>query len=351
MNDKTLPTAPRSEPDWALLRAFLEVAQSGSLSRAAVALGSSQPTLSRQMAQLEAQLGHALFERTTRGVRLTEAGAALRAPVERMREQALQFELVAAGRSQGLAGTVRVTASEIFSAYVLPPLLFELRESHPEIQIELVASDRLENLLERDADIALRSARPRQTALVARRLADQPLGLYAHRDHVRAHGKPTATTLRQHAWVGYDRSDQFLRGFRAAGMAADKAMFGFRCDNQIVAWQAVLAGLGIGVMVQSVAAEFAQVVRVLPRVVIAPLPLWITAHRELRDTPRLRVVIDALVRALAAPGAAGTAGEKSSTPGAAGGKSSAPGTAGGKSGAPGTPRTPGTPGAPGKGSA
>ena len=348
MNDKTRPTAPRSEPDWALLRAFLEVAQSGSLSRAAVALGSSQPTLSRQMAQLEAQLGHALFERTTRGVRLTEAGAALRAPVERMREQALQFELVAAGRSQGLAGTVRVTASEIFSAYVLPPLLFALRESHPEIQIELVASDRLENLLERDADIALRSVRPRQAALVARRLADQPLGLYAHRDHVRAHGKPTATTLRQHAWVGYDRSDQFLRGFRAAGMAADKAMFGFRCDNQIVAWQAVLAGLGIGVMVQSVAAEFAQVVRVLPRVVIAPLPLWITAHRELRDTPRLRVVVDALVRALAAPGAAGTAGEKSSTPGAAGGKSSAPGAAGGKSGAPGTP---GTPGAPGKGSA
>ena len=364
MNDKknppTAPTAPRSEPDWALLRAFLEVAQSGSLSRAAVALGSSQPTLSRQMAQLEAQLGHALFERTTRGVRLTEAGAALRAPVERMREHALQFELVAAGRSQGLAGTVRVTASEIFSAYVLPPLLFALRESHPEIQIELVASDRLENLLERDADIALRSVRPRQAALVARRLADQPLGLYAHRDHVRAHGKPTATTLRQHAWVGYDRSDQFLRGFRAAGIAADKAMFGFRCDNQIVAWQAVLAGLGIGVMVQRVAAEFAQVVRVLPRVAIAPLPLWITAHRELRGTPRLRVVFDALVRALAAPGGSGAAGAvgmadgksstastpggKSGAEGMAGGKSSTAGTPAGKSGAPGRPGRPGTPG-------
>ena len=299
MNSKTPATVQRSEPDWALLRAFLEVAHSGSLSRAALALGSSQPTLSRRIAQLEAQLGHALFERTTRGVRLTEAGAALRVPAERMREQALQFEMVAAGRSQALAGTVRITASEVFSAYVLPEIVRTLRASHPEIQIELVASNTLENLLERDADIALRMLRPRQTALVARRLADQPLGLYAHRDYVEAHGKPTAANMRQHQWVGYDRSDLLLRGFRAAGYPVGKAMFGFRCDNQIVAWQAVLAGLGIGVTTQRVAALSPQLVRVLPKVMIPPLPLWITAHRELRGTPRLKIVFDALAQALA----------------------------------------------------
>ena len=299
MNSKTPATVQRSEPDWALLRAFLEVAHSGSLSRAALALGSSQPTLSRRIAQLEAQLGHALFERTTRGVRLTEAGAALRVPAERMREQALQFEMVSAGRSQALAGTVRITASEVFSAYVLPEIVRTLRASHPEIQIELVASNTLENLLERDADIALRMLRPRQTALVARRLADQPLGLYAHRDYVEAHGKPTAANMRQHQWVGYDRSDLLLRGFRAAGYPVGKAMFGFRCDNQIVAWQAVLAGLGIGVTTQRVAALSPQLVRVLPKVMIPPLPLWITAHRELRGTPRLKIVFDALAQALA----------------------------------------------------
>ena len=299
MNDKRPPVAPRSEPDWALLRAFLEVAQSGSLSRAAVALGSSQPTLSRQIAQLEAQLGSALFERTTRGVRLTEAGTALLVPAERMREQALQFALLAAGRAQTLAGTVRITASEIISAYMLPPLLRTLREAHPEIQIELVASNTLENLLDRDADIALRMVRPTQTALVARRLADQPLGLYAHRDHIQAHGQASASTMLQHAWVGYDRSDQMLRGFRAAGHPVPRELFGFRCDNQIVAWQAVLAGLGIGAMTQRVAALFPQVVRVLPEVAIAPLPMWITAHRELRGTPRLKLVFDALALALA----------------------------------------------------
>ena len=219
-----------------------------------------------------------------------------------MREQALQFERVAAGRSQRLAGTMRVTASDVYSACVLPPLLRAVRESHPEIQIELVASDRIENLPDRDADIALRTLRLRQTARVARRLADPPLGLYAHRDHVQAHGRPTPANLRQHAWVGYDRSDQMLRGFRAAGITVDQAMFGFRCDNQVVAWQAVLAGLGIGVMAQRVAAQFAQVLRVLrvlPRVVIAPMPLWLTAHRELRGRPRLRIVFDALAQALA----------------------------------------------------
>ena len=290
--------SPHAEPDWTLLRAFLEVANSGSLSRAAAALGSSQPTLSRQIAQLEAQLGQALFERTTRGVRLTEAGAALRAPAERMREHAQQFAMVAAGRSQTVAGTVRVTASEVFSAYVLPELLLGLRRTHPEIQIELVASNAVENLLEREADIALRMLRPKQSALVARRLADQPLAFYAHRDYIARRGQPTLANMLQHEWVGYDRSDQYLRGFRAAGYAVSKELFGFRCDNQIVAWQAVLAGLGIGAVTQRVAALSPQVVRVLPKVPIPPLPLWITAHRELRGTPRLKVVFDALTHAL-----------------------------------------------------
>ena len=296
MNDKR----SIGEPDWGLLRVFLEVAASGSLSRAARALGSSQPTLSRQIAQLETQLGHALFERTTRGVRLTEAGEALRGPAERMREHAQQFALVAAGRSKALAGSVRVTASEMVSAYLLPDLLRRLRVKHPEIQIELVASNEVENLLEREADIALRMVRPKQSALIARRLADQPLGMYAHRDYVKAHGQPTAANMLKHQWIGYDRSDQFVRGFRDAGFEVGKEMFAFRCDNHVVAWHAVLAGLGIGVGMAQVAALSPQLVRVLPKLPVPPLPLWLTAHRELRGTPRLKVVFDFLAAAFAA---------------------------------------------------
>jgi DNA-binding transcriptional LysR family regulator len=291
----------RPELDWSLLRAFLEVARAGSLSGAAAALKTSQPTLSRQIATLEAQLGQALFERTTRGMRLTEAGEAMRTPAERMREHAQQFSLVASGRSQALAGTARVTASEIFSAYVLPDLLRRLADTHPEIQIELVASDTLENLIERDADIALRMVRPEHTALVARRLADQPLAIYAHRDYLREHGKPTPANMNQHRWIGFDRSDLMLRGFRAAGYPVKRELFGFRCDNQIVAWQAVLAGMGLGVGTHRVAVQSPQLVRVLPKIPIPPMQLWVTAHRELRGTPRLKVVFDALAQALDQP--------------------------------------------------
>jgi DNA-binding transcriptional LysR family regulator len=226
--------------------------------------------------------------------------AALRAPAERMREQALQFSMVAAGRSQVLAGTVRITASEMVSAYLMPELLRGLRDKHPEIQIELVASNAVENLLEREADIALRMVRPQQGTLVARRLPDQPLGLYAHRDYVQAHGEPTPTTLQRHDWVGYDRSDQMLRGFRDAGFKVGKEMFAFRCDNRVVAWHAVLAGLGIGVGMVRVAALSAQLVRVLTKVPVPPLPLWLTAPRELRGMPRLKVVFDFLAAAFAA---------------------------------------------------
>jgi DNA-binding transcriptional LysR family regulator len=297
MNSKIVGSPARAEPDWSLLRAFLEVATSGSMSRAAQALGSSQPTLSRQIAQLEAQLGHALFERTTRGVRLTDAGTALREPAERMREHAQQLAMAAAGRSQALAGTVRITASEMVSAYLLPDMLRALRATHPEIQVELVASNAVENLLEREADIALRMVRPQQGTLIARRLPDQPLALYAHGDYVLAHGQPTPATLERHEWVGYDRSDQMLRGFRDAGFQVGKEMFAFRCDNQIVAWHAVLAGLGIGVGMVRVAALSPQLVRVLPKIPVPPLPLWLTAHRELRGTPRLKLVFDFLAAA------------------------------------------------------
>jgi DNA-binding transcriptional LysR family regulator len=300
MNSKSTLAPARPELDWALLRAFLEVAQAGSLSRAAAALGTSQPTLSRQIATLEAEVGQALFERTTRGMRLTKAGEAMRFPAQRMREHAQNFALVAGGHAQTLAGTVRVTASEIFSAYVLPPLLRKLRDSHPEIQIELVASNTLENLLERDADIALRMVRPQQAALIARRLPDQPLAMYAHRDYLAAFGKPSAANMLQHRWVGFDRSDLMLRGFRAAGFRVNRDLFGFRCDNQIVAWQAVLAGMGIGAGTHRVAALTPQLTRVLPKIVIPPMPMWVTAHRELRGTPRLKIVFDALAEALSA---------------------------------------------------
>jgi DNA-binding transcriptional LysR family regulator len=301
MNIKSLPPRSSAEPDWALLRVFLAVAQHGSLSRAAQQVDSSQPTLSRQMTLLESQVGAALFERTQRGLRLTEAGQALRLPAQRMQEQAREWSLLAAGRAMSLQGTVRLTASEMVSAYLLPAVLRGLRQTHPEIQIELLASNAVENLLEREADIALRMKRPTQSGLIARKLADLPLGLYAHRDYVAARGQPSVATMERHDWVGHDRSDQMLRGFRAAGFEVTREFFAFRCDNQLVAWQAVLGGLGIGIGLIQVAAQSHELVRVLREVKLPSLPLWLAAHRELRGTPRLKLVFDTLVAGLAPP--------------------------------------------------
>jgi DNA-binding transcriptional LysR family regulator len=285
--------------DWSLLQVFAGLAEAGSLSRAAPLLGSSQPTLSRQLAALEAAVGQSLFERSSRGLRLTAAGQALLPAARRMREGAQELALALAAREQNLAGTVRLTASEIVCVYFLPELLAQLRLSHPEIQIELVASDTLENLQERSADIALRMVRPEQGMLVARKLADWPLGMYAHKQYLQRCGVPTIATMAAHQWLGYDRSDQLLRGFAAAGFPIGREFFGLRSDSQVAIWEAMRAGAGIALGLQSLAARDPELQRVLPELPIPPLPLWLTAHRELRDTPRLRLVFDALAAAWA----------------------------------------------------
>ena len=280
--------------DWSQVQIFLGLAEAGSLSRAVAVLGQSQPTLSRQLTALEATLGQSLFERHPRGLSLTAAGQALLPAARRMREGAQELSLALAAREKNLAGTVRITASEIVCCYFLPEFLAQLRLEHPEIQLEVVASDEVENLLERSADIALRMVRPEQGMLVARKLADWPLGLYAHRRYLARHGVPTVATLAQHHWLGFDRADQLLRGFAAAGFAVEREFFCLRSDSHVAMWEAMRAGCGIAVGLQSLAARDVNLQQVLPEMAIPPLPLWLTAHRELRDTPRLRLVFDAL---------------------------------------------------------
>lgn len=284
--------------DWRLLQSFLAAAQAGSLSRAAAMLGDSQPTLSRRLAQLEQALGQALFERSPRGLAPTPAGRALLKPAQRMRQQVDRMAAAIEQQARTLAGTVRITASEIVSQHLLLPALRGLRQVHPEIQIELAPGDGVANLLEREADIALRMFRPREPGLIARRLADLPLGVYAHRDYLARHGPLSLANFRTHHWVGPDQGEQMRRGFASAGLAVTRAFFAIRTDHSALAWQAVCAGLGVGVGLRQVAARMPGVVPVLEEVPIDPLPCWLVVHREWRGTPRLRAVADALVAAL-----------------------------------------------------
>jgi DNA-binding transcriptional LysR family regulator len=299
MNSTRGAVAAPSQLDWNQLRAFLAVADAGSLTGAMRCLATSQPTLSRQIAGLEAALGVALFERVARGLRLTPAGNALLQPARQMQSSAQALSLTALGQTQELGGTVRLTASEMTSAHVLPAILTRLRRSHPEIQLELVASNRVENLLEREADIAVRHTRPTQGGLLAKRVGEARIGAFAHRDYLkRVGGRVDPQRLGDYDWIGLDSSDLVLRAFRAAGMTVDRGFFAFRCDNQIVGWQAALAGMGIGFAPVKVAARWTSMRAVLPKEMMPNMPVWVSAHRELRHSARIRVVFDALAEGL-----------------------------------------------------
>jgi DNA-binding transcriptional LysR family regulator len=299
VNDKPADPAVPGAFDWGLLQVFLAVDEAGSLGRAAANLGSSQPTVSRRLADLEAALGQPLFERSRRGVRLTAAGAALREPALRMRDAAAGVRRAADHHARSLAGSVRITASEIVGHFVLPPLLLALRRAQPQIQIDLVPTDAIEDLIERRADIAIRMARPTEPSLIARRLPDMPLGLYAHRDYLARRGMPTRATMAAHEWIGYDRDDRMLRGFAAAGQPVTREFFVLRSDSSALQWHAACAGLGIAAVLDRVAAVTPGMRRVMPEVAMPSLPVWLVVHRELRGSPRLRAVFDALAAMLA----------------------------------------------------
>lgn len=285
-------------PDWSLLRSFLAVAESGSLSGAARVLGLSQPTLGRHITETETALKLTLFTRTARGLALSVAGTALLPHAQAMQEAAQALSLAAAGRDADMSGTVRITASQIMATYILPAMLADLRMREPQIEIELVPSDTSENLLFREADIAVRMYRPTQLDLITRHLIDLPLGLYAAKTYLNRVGRPTThDEVLVRDLIGFDRSDQMLRMLQALGITRTRNDFPLRCDDQVVYWNLVRAGCGIGGMQCLVGDADPLVERVAPFVALPALPVWLTAAEALRQTPRIRRVFDYLVEA------------------------------------------------------
>jgi DNA-binding transcriptional LysR family regulator len=302
----SLPSMPTKSPiepallptthfDWTLMRSFLAVLDAGSLLGAARRLKQSQPTLGRHVSVLEAQLGCALFERTGRGLSPTAAARDIATYARQMQDAADALQRSLSRQSQHLAGTVRLTASQTVAAYLLPPLIAKLRKASPEIQIELVASNEVKNLLRREADIALRMVRPVQESLVTRKIATLALGTYAHVHYLRRHGTPrTPQDLLQHQLVGYDQETTIIDGFRAFGVGVTREHFAFRSDDNIVQWQAIRAGLGIGFASDYLAKRDRSVMRILPELAVPTLPVWLTTHREIHGNPRIRRVFDFL---------------------------------------------------------
>ncbi len=287
--------------DWALLQSFAAVGEHGSLSAAARATGTSQPTMSRHVSDLEARIGARLFERTSTGIELTPAGARLMAHAREMSSAAERLSLTAAGQDDRLAGSVRITASNIVATFVLPDILTALRIAETDIGIELVSSDRSENLLRREADIAVRMYRPEQPDVIAKKLGDLPIGMFAARSYIDRRGMPqTIEDILSHDVVGYDRSTLVIDGFARGGLKVDREFFAFRSDDQVVCWQMVVAGYGIGFNQVSIGEADPRVVRIPLAGELGSLPVWLVAHAELKATPRIRRVYDFLAEQLTA---------------------------------------------------
>lgn len=285
--------------DWRLVRSFLAVLDAGSLMGAARQLHAQQPTLSRHVAELEAQLGAPLFERTGRGVTPTATALAIADAARQMETGAEALAHTLAGRRSEAGGTVRVTTSTVAAAWLLPPLLAALRAQEPGVVVELVASNELSNLLRREADIAVRMVRPAQGSLVARKLGDIGIGAYAHASYLARAGRPrTADQLARHSLIGFDRDDAILRGFARAGMSMQREQFALRTDDQVAYGSLVAAGAGIGFLAHYVARRLPDVERVLPALPLPTLPCWLAVHREVRSNKAVRCVYDFLAAAI-----------------------------------------------------
>ncbi len=285
--------------DWSLVRSFLAVLEKGSLLAASRDLQLSQPTIGRHVAELESQLGLVLFDRNGRGLLPTEAAYHLAESARIMQSGADQLARNVLGADLGASGTVRITASQPVSCYVLPPLLAQMRLSLPDVQVELVASNEVSNLLRREADIAVRMVQPEQASIIARRVGKVTLRACAHQDYLRRRGVPRQPNdLLAHDLIGGDRNDDTLKGFAAQGLVVGREQFAFRADDLIVVWQAVRAGLGVGFVSEHLIRSDPAVIPVLPKLKIEPLPVWLAVHKEIRTSKRIRAVYDFLADAL-----------------------------------------------------
>ncbi|MGL1922476.1 MAG: LysR family transcriptional regulator [Hyphomicrobiales bacterium] len=290
--------------DWNLLNSFLAVANLGSLSKAANSLGSTQPTIGRHIEQLETKLDIRLFDRTQKGYKITELGMQLAEQAKNMKQYADNISLIAAGKSQQVAGTIRITASEMVAVNHLPKAIFKIKHKHPEISFEIVANNGTDNLLEREADIAIRMYQPHQDDLISRKVNDLEMGIFVSENYPRFQEAIQLSIANidnffTHDFIGYDRETMIIDGFKQLGIklngkTIDRDFFKIRSDTHEVSWQSLKAGLGISFQLISSCQNQPDLHRILPEFELGTMPVWLTAHRELKTSRRIRLVYDQL---------------------------------------------------------
>jgi DNA-binding transcriptional LysR family regulator len=294
-----MATDTQSDIGWELYRSYLSVMKEGSLSGAARAMGIAQPTVGRHIAALEKSLGVVLFTRSQLGLLPTEVAQALQPFAQAMSSSAAALLRAAEGQGAGIQGTVRVTASEVMGVEVLPPILAQLQATYPDLKIELVLSNRVQDLLKREADIAIRMTQPKQEQLIARHIGGVKIGLFAHKKYLRKRGTPQSLAeLADHALIGFDEETPFVRAARKGFPLWSRNNFAVRTDNDLAQLAMIRAGSGIGICQAALAARDPQLVHLLPGVLPMSLETWLTMHEDLRNNPRCKVTFDALLLGL-----------------------------------------------------
>jgi DNA-binding transcriptional LysR family regulator len=285
------------QPGWELYRSFLAVIREGSLSGAARALSLTQPTIGRHIDALEAALGVSLFTRSQAGLIASEGAHSLVPYAEAMASAAEALQRAASGEAEDDRGVVRVTASEMVGGEVLPAVLSAFREAHPRVVVELTLSNRSEDLLRREADIAVRMVRPSQSALFAHKVGVIHVGFHAHPRYLKAHGTPkTLAELREHPLIGFDKAPTVQR-LEGVNFPITRDLFAFRCDSDLGQYAALRAGFGIG-FCQLGLGRRDKLVHILPGKFDLPLETWVVMHEDLKSSRRMRLMFDHLVEQL-----------------------------------------------------
>lgn len=283
--------------DWNRARAFLVTAEEGSLAAAARSMGMTQPTLGRQVAALESEIGFDLFTRRGRGLELTPNGIKLLEHVRLMGDAANQFSLSASGKSDVIEGDVSITASELLSTFMLPPMIKALRELEPGIEIEIYSTNEQRDLNRREADIAIRSVRPTQPELIAKRLCSVRGHLYAAKSYLQQLGNPPSIAeLNKANFIDTEKPGRLMTLLNSQGFGLTRQNFPVISNSHIVQWELVKQGMAISATVE----EIGDNEPLVERVVISNLPLitidlWLVTHKELRTNLRIRRVFDFMV--------------------------------------------------------
>lgn len=290
-------------PDWDLLQSLHAVLEAGSFSAAARLRRLTQPTLGRHIDQLERQLGAPLFLRSPRGLQPTDLALAFRQHLADMAAAAAAASRDTDSLITGEGGVVRLAVSEIVGIEVIPPMLARFRQEHPGIDVELVLNNKNEDLTRRDADIAVRMARPTQNSLVAKKAGDLRLGFHATPDYIERHGQPKdMDELEAHTLIGFDRAypelidDLMISGFERP---ISRDLFSYRTDNDVAQLAAIRAGVGLGVCQTQIGMK-SGLVPVAAELFSFTLPIWICMHESLRGSPRMRLMFDHLAKEFAA---------------------------------------------------